>query len=141
MYVKIAIFSYKLDTLYFFTRLTQNFVPNCGKFKQIVSQLNQSSLSLTQVNSVKSYIKENFVTKMCKMLPLRFFHKTPQYGVYGPAWTPAISFGVIWTPGAKFLVKGSLGPKFKNLHFSHKTPQYECVCTVYGLDLDPSNQF
>ena len=66
-----------------------------------------------------------------------FFTKPHNMGVYGLAWTPAISFRGIRTPGAKFWVQGAFGPKFKNLHFCHKTPQYGCLWTR----LDPSNQF
>ena len=39
-------------------------------------------------------------------------------------------------PGAKFWVQGAFEPKFKNLHFCHKTPQYGCLWTRLG----PSHQ-
>ena len=51
-------------------------------------------------------------------------------GVYGLPWTPAISFEVIRTLGSKFWTQGPFGTKFKNLHFSRKTPQYGCLLSM-----------
>ena len=48
-----------------------------------------------------------------------------------------MTFVVIRTPGTKFWPQGSFGPKFKNLYFSHKTPQYGCLWTP--LDLSSHN--
>ena len=66
-------------------------------------------------------------------------------GVYGLAWTPAFIFGVVLDPGTKFF--GPFSPKFKNLQFSHKTPQYGCLQTQLNPsihirgNLDPGAKF
>ena len=55
-------------------------------------------------------------------------------GVYGLAWTPAISFRGIRTLGAKFWVQGAFEPEFKNLHLPHNMG-------VYGLVWTPAISF
>ena len=43
-----------------------------------------------------------------------FVTKSLNMGVYGLAWTPAISFRGIRTPVAEFWVQGAFGTKLKN---------------------------
>ena len=50
-------------------------------------------------------------------------------GVYGLAWTPAISFEVIWTLGPNFGSKGPLAPNSKICKFLTKPHNMG----VYGL--------
>ena len=50
-------------------------------------------------------------------------------GIYGLAWTPAISFEVIWTPGPNFGSKGLLAPNSKICTFLAKPHNMG----VYGL--------
>ena len=55
-------------------------------------------------------------------------------GVYGLAWTPAISFEVIWTPGPNFGSKGPLAPNSKICKFRTKPHNVG----VYGLAWTPA---
>ena len=53
-------------------------------------------------------------------------------GVYGLAWTPAISLEVIWTPGPNFGSKGLLAPNSKICTFltkPHNLGVYELAWT------------